>query len=111
MTTKQLHMKNTAAVDVAGIRAGGFRTRVRRLVPDAPREFACSVLQRVLGSHWTSIGFRHIDHTPLRALSKSKVFEPELKLLPFFISKPGIVFDVGANIGEYTYVLEKTVGP
>jgi len=111
MTTQQLRKKNDQAADVAGIPADAFRARVRRLVPDAPRAFASSVLQRVMGSHWNSIGFRHIDQTPLRALSKSRVFEPELKLLPFFISKPGSVFDVGANIGEYTYVLEKTVGP
>jgi FkbM family methyltransferase len=112
MATQPLRKKNDSAGDAGSIQASvSVRTRVRRLVPDAPREFASSVLQRILGSHWTSIGFRHIDQTPLRALSKTKVFEPELKLLPFFISKPGFVFDVGANIGEYTYVLEKTVGP
>jgi FkbM family methyltransferase len=112
MATQRLRLKNDATGHADGIsKDTSLRSRVRRFVPDAPREFASTVLRRVLGSHWTSIGFRHIDRTPLSALSKSKLFEPELKLLPLFISKPGFVFDVGANIGEYTYVLEKTVGP
>jgi FkbM family methyltransferase len=88
-----------------------MRSSIRRLVPHAPRQFASTLLLRILRSHWKSIGFRHIDQTPLSALSECKLFEPELKLLPLFISKPGFVFDVGANRGEYTYVLEKTVGP
>jgi FkbM family methyltransferase len=87
-----------------------LRSYIRRLVPLAPRQFASALLLRVLRSHWTSIDFRHIDQTPLSEVSKSRLFEPELKLLPLFISKPGFVFDVGANRGEYTYVLTKAVG-
>jgi FkbM family methyltransferase len=111
MATQPLRLKHDTAGDADGISAGySLRSRMRRLLPNAPREFASAVLRRVLGSYWTSIGFRHIDRTPLSALSKSKLFEPELKLLPLLITKPGFVFDVGANIGEYTYVLGKAVG-
>jgi FkbM family methyltransferase len=108
MATEGLKLRHGGASGVSA--DASFRSRVRRLVPDGPRELASAALRRVMGSRWPSIGFRHIDQTPLRALSGSKLFEPELKLLPLFISKPGAVFDVGANIGEYTYVLGKTVG-
>ena len=108
MATEELKLRHGSASGVSA--DASFRSLVRRLVPDGPRELASAALRRVMGSRWPSIGFRHIDQTPLRALSGSKLFEPELKLLPLFISKPGAVFDVGANIGEYTYVLGKTVG-
>lgn len=112
MATQPLRLKHDTAGDADGTSKGvSLRSCIRRLVPDAPREVASAVLRRVLGSHWTSIGFRHIDRTPLSALSESKLFEPELKLLPLLITKPGLAFDVGANIGEYTYVLAKAVGP
>jgi FkbM family methyltransferase len=112
MAPQALKLENDAAIRSGGISADtSLRSRVRHLVPDAPRELASAALRRLLGPRWAAIGFRHIDQTPLRALSKSKLFEPELKLLPLLISKPGSVFDVGANIGEYTYVLGKTVGP
>ena len=88
-----------------------LRSWMHRVVPSTPREIVSSALRHVLGSRWKAIAFRHIDQTPLSAFSNSRPFEPELKLLPLFFSKPGIVFDVGANIGEYTYVLEKAVGP
>src|ERR1700689_130154 len=108
MATQELKLKHDGPVGVPA--DPSLRSRVRGLVPDAPRELASAALRRVLGSRWPSIGFRHIDQTPISALSKSKLFEPELKLLPLFTLKPGSVFDVGANIGEYTYVLGKTVG-
>jgi len=108
MATQELKLKHDGPVGVPADTS--LRSRVRGLVPDAPRELASAALRRVLGSRWPSIGFRHIDQTPISALSKSKLFEPELKLLPLFTLKPGSVFDVGANIGEYTYVLGKTVG-
>jgi FkbM family methyltransferase len=111
MATQPLRLKHDTAGDADISTGASLKSRMRRFVPDAPREFASAVLRRVLGSRWTSIGFRHIDRTPLRALSKSKLFEPELKLLPLIVTKPGFVFDVGANIGEYTYVLGKAVGP
>ena len=88
-----------------------LRSWMHRVVPSTPREIASSALRRLMGSRWKAIAFRHIDQTPISAFSNSRPFEPELKLLPLFLSKPGIVFDVGANIGEYTYVLEKAVGP
>jgi len=112
MGTQPLRLKQDTVGDAHRISTGALlRSRMRRLVPDAPREFASTVLRRVLGSHWTSIGFRHIDRTPLSALSESKLFEPELKLLPLLVARPSVVFDVGANVGEYTYVLGKAVGP
>lgn len=80
-------------------------------MPAALRQIVSSVARRLLRSHWKSIGFRDIDRTPLSAFSNSRPFEPELKLLPLFLSRPGFVFDVGANRGEYTYVLERAVGP
>jgi FkbM family methyltransferase len=83
----------------------------RRILPLRQRQLVASTLQNVLGPRWKPIAFRHIDQTSMSALSRRRVFEPELKLVPFFISKPGAVFDIGANLGEYTYVLEKTVGP
>jgi FkbM family methyltransferase len=87
-----------------------LKSQIKQIVPLAPRQFVSAVLLRILRSHWASIDFRHIDQTSLSAVSKSRMFEPELKLLPLFISKPGFVFDVGANRGEYTYVLAKAVG-
>lgn len=87
------------------------KSLARRFVPDLPRQFASTLLRHVFRSYWKRVAFSQIDQTALCALSKKKFFEPELKLLPLFISSPGFVFDVGANLGEYTYVLEKVVGP
>jgi FkbM family methyltransferase len=111
MTSKQLRDNHNSIEHPDPVFTdNSLRSRMRRLLPGPLREFSSALLRRILGSHWTSIGFRHIDRTPLSTLSKGRFFEPELKLLPFFISKPGFVFDVGANVGEYTYVLEKAVG-
>jgi FkbM family methyltransferase len=82
----------------------------RRILPLRQRQLVVATLEKVLGARWKPIAFRYIDQTSLTALSRRRVFEPELKLVPFFISKPGAVFDIGANVGQYTYVLEKTVG-
>jgi len=86
------------------------RNTVRSIFPDGPRQLLVAAFQKVLGSRWKTIAFRHIDQTSLSELSRRRDFELELKLVPLFISKPGAVFDIGANVGEYTYVLEKTVG-
>lgn len=85
-------------------------TSLRRLIPFHQRQLISSALRRCMGSQWKSLAFRSIDRTPLTALRANRAFEPELKLLPLFLPKPGVVFDVGANKGDYTYVLEKTVG-
>jgi FkbM family methyltransferase len=79
--------------------------------PLRPKQLVAAALQNVLGWRWTARVFRHIDRASLTALPERRVFEPELKLVPFLITKPGVVFDIGANVGEYTYVLAKTVGP
>jgi FkbM family methyltransferase len=84
---------------------------IRRFVPARQRQVIVAALQRVLGPRWKTIVFRHIDQTSLKTLSQTRAFEPELKLVPFFLSKAGATFDIGANVGEYTYVLERTVGP
>ena len=43
-------------------------------------------------------------------LSKSK-FDAELLLLEFFLKKDSILFDIGANKGEYAYYAEKIIYP
>jgi FkbM family methyltransferase len=68
------------------------------------------MLSAAMGKHWRSVSFGHIDRTPLASLAHNRLFEPELKILPLLVSGSGVAFDVGANRGEYTYVLEKTVG-
>ena len=54
--------------------------------------------------------FKGINNTSLDELQDNRSFEPELLLLDRFISKGDIVFDIGANIGEYTFVFEKLAG-
>ena len=83
---------------------------ISKMLPPRQRQVIASMLESVLGSHWKVVRFRRIDQTALSTLSEHRIFEPELKLVPLFISKPGAVFDIGANVGEYTYVLEKAVG-
>ena len=88
----------------------GLQARIGSVVSLRQRQIASSVLRRALGPWWKHIGFRHIDRASLAALSTRRTCEPELKLLPSFLTEPGVAFDVGANRGEYTYVLEKIVG-
>lgn len=83
----------------------------RNVVPPRQRRLVESLLGKVLGSYWKTLYFQHIDKTSLKDLSRVPAFDPGLKLVPFFISEPGVVFDIGANVGTYTYVLEKVVGP
>lgn len=87
------------------------RDTISRMASTNKREIASSVMRRTLGPWWKRIGFRHVDQATLASLSVRRTCEPELKLLPSILSGPGVVFDVGANRGEYTYVLEKIVGP
>ena len=54
--------------------------------------------------------FKRINNTSLDELQDNRLFEPELLLLDKFISKGDVVFDIGANIGEYTFVFEKLTG-
>lgn len=57
------------------------------------------------------IKFKSLNEVKLEQLKYSRLFEPELLLLKDFIKKGDVVFDIGANAGEYTYVLEKLTGP
>lgn len=45
----------------------------------------------------------------LKELVLKRTCEPELFLLPYLVSEHDVSFDVGANIGEYTYWLEKII--
>jgi hypothetical protein len=83
---------------------------MRNILPNRSRQLLRATFEHVLGSRWKAIAFRHIDRTSLQELSKRRIFEPELKLAPLFISKVVPVFDIGANTGEYSYVFERTVG-
>ena len=84
---------------------------IRRVVSSRHRETVSSILRMILGPYWKRIGFRRIDRASLDALSSERSVEPELKIIPYFLSDTGAAFDVGANRGEYTYVLEGSVGP
>jgi len=54
--------------------------------------------------------YESIQNTSLSDLRGNKILEPELLLLDQFLSEGDIVFDIGANIGHYTYQFEKIVG-
>lgn len=56
------------------------------------------------------IKFRNLDRLHVEQLKSGRIFEPELLLLKDFIKQGDVVFDVGANAGEYTYVFEKLAG-
>ena len=88
-----------------------LRRACRNLLPPREKERVTGLLRRLLGSHWKSLYFEDIDRTSLDAMSDGRRFDAGLKLAPFFITRPGAAFDIGANAGRYTYVLEKAVGP
>ena len=67
--------------------------------------------RRYLPSVYKRIRFGNVDEIKLDQLRLSRLVEPELLLLKDFIKKGDVVFDVGANAGEYTYILEKLAGP
>ena len=66
--------------------------------------------RRYLPSAYKRIRFGNVDEIKMDQLRLSRSIEPELLLLKEFIKKDNVVFDVGANAGEYTYVLEKLTG-
>jgi FkbM family methyltransferase len=88
-----------------------LRRACRNVLPPREKERVAGLLRRLLGSHWKALYFEDIDRTSLGAMSDGRRFDAGLKLAPFFISRPGAAFDIGANAGRYTYVLEKVVGP
>ncbi len=88
-----------------------IRRACQRMLPARERRVVSTLLQKILGSHWKALYFGDIEKTSLKDTTRGRHFDAGLKLAPFFISKPGTVFDIGANAGRYTYVLSKAVGP
>lgn len=66
--------------------------------------------RRYFPSVYKKFKFKSLDNVQLEQLKYSRQFEPELLLLKDFIKKGDVVFDIGANAGEYTYVLERLAG-
>lgn len=52
--------------------------------------------------------FRVVNSTNLSELSKEKIIEPELLYITRIIEQGKVVIDIGANLGEYLYILEKS---
>lgn len=78
---------------------------LRATVRDACETIAPAALLR-------SYRFREIDKNLHFTRSRSGRFEAELALLPMLLadSAGGSAIDVGANVGDYTYMLQKLVG-
>jgi FkbM family methyltransferase len=87
-----------------------LRRACRSFLSPREKERLAGLLRRVLGPHWKALYFEEIDRTSLFETPDGRRTDTGLKLAPFFISGPGAAFDIGANAGRYTYVLEKTVG-
>lgn len=68
------------------------------------------ITQKYFPFAYKKIKFRKLHDVQLAQLRNNRLFEPELLLLRDFIKQGNIVFDVGANTGEYTYVLERLAG-
>ena len=52
--------------------------------------------------------FRRFDRLSIRELCKTRAVEPELELMaPLLRQGDGAIFDVGANKGDYLYVIQK----
>lgn len=66
--------------------------------------------RRYLPSFYKRNKFGIFNEVQMESLIETRLFEPELLLLKNFINKNNVVFDIGANAGEYTYVFEKLVG-
>ncbi len=79
------------------------------------RGLASSMIKKLAPGSSRRRRFETIDRTELLDLTGDRAFEPELKLIgPYLRSMrdlPGIAFDVGANIGEYAYVMANALGP
>jgi FkbM family methyltransferase len=54
--------------------------------------------------------FAHYHSLNWKSLSKSE-FDAELLLLDFLLKKDSVLFDIGANKGEYAYYAEKIMNP
>ena len=75
---------------------------MKRLIKEFTRRYFPSIYKK--------IRFKNFDKVQIAQLKYNRLFEPELLLLKDFIKKGDMVFDVGANAGEYSYVFEKLSG-
>lgn len=75
---------------------------MKRLIKEFTRRYFPSIYKK--------IRFKSFDEVQIEQLKYNRLFEPELLLLKNFIKKGDMVFDVGANAGEYSYVFEKLSG-
>lgn len=75
---------------------------IKRLIKGFTRRYFPSVYKK--------IRFKYFDEVQIEQLKHNRLFEPELLLLKDFIKKGDVVFDIGANAGEYTYMLERLEG-
>lgn len=69
-----------------------------------------NVFQNIFHSIYKKWIFRKIDSATISKLNGEMIVDPELLLLGNFLHKDDIAFDIGTNVGEYTYVLERYVG-
>lgn len=87
-----------------------LRRAYRSILPPREREILTSLVRKILGRHWKTFYFGDIDRMTLESVSGGPAFDAGLKIAPLFLSRPGAVFDIGANAGRYTYVLERAAG-
>lgn len=74
------------------------------------RQFFKKVLLALAPSIIKKRVFAHYQSLNWKTLSFSK-FDAELLLLEYFVNPNSIVFDIGANKGEYAYYAEKLIFP
>lgn len=74
------------------------------------KEIIIRIIRKYFPFIYKKIKFRNFGVVQIEQLKQDRLFEPELLLLKDFIKKGNVVFDIGANVGEYTYVLERLAG-
>ena len=68
------------------------------------------ITKKIFSNYFKLRKYGHIQNIPLTSLQADKQIEPELLLLENFIKKGDCCFDIGANAGQYTFMLEKHAG-
>lgn len=69
-----------------------------------------NLIKFILNPIYKRWAYRKINTTDLNSLKNNRIIEPELLLVSDYIRKGDIVFDIGANAGEYTFKFEQCVG-
>ncbi|MGI9626995.1 MAG: FkbM family methyltransferase, partial [Longimicrobiales bacterium] len=70
-----------------------------------------SAFQRTFPRTSKRLRFGKLNRVTLRSLQANRQFEPELKLVDVLLDgAPKLCFDVGAHIGHYCYMMERSVG-